>query len=88
MSTPFLDKLRELLGGKKTPDTPAPAPEPVPAKKPGAIDYLKAWNLLKNIQIQQLGRVVGASSVIVFFAISGCLAWFSLFLRFVLSLIH
>ena len=86
MSATLIDKLRELLGGKKTP-APSPTPEPVAPKKPGAIGYLKAWNLLKDIQIQHLGRLVGVSGVIVFFAISGCLAWISLFLRFVLSLV-
>ncbi|NBT76106.1 MAG: hypothetical protein EBT15_09080 [Betaproteobacteria bacterium] len=85
MATPLLDKLNELLGRKKKPDTPAPTPEPTPPKQPGAVDYLKAWKLLRDIPIQKLGRVVSLSAVIVFFAISGLLAWLVVFIKFMLS---
>jgi hypothetical protein len=84
----LLDKLSKLLGIKKDPITPeaAPAPKPEPAKQPGVIDYLKAWQLLREIPFQQLGRVVGLSAVVVFFAISGLLAWLFVLVRFLLRL--
>lgn len=84
MSSSLLDKLRDLLGRKKDPVTPTPVTPP--PKQPGAIDYLKAWQLLKNIPVQQLGRVVSLSAILVFFAISGLLAWVFVFVRFLLGL--
>jgi hypothetical protein len=88
MANPLLDRLNELLGRKKKPATPEPAPEPTPEPphQPGAIDYLKAWRLLKDIQIQKLGKLVSLSAVIVFFAISGVLAWGLVFVKFILTL--
>jgi hypothetical protein len=86
MATPLLDKLNELLGRKKKPATPDVPPTPAPTKQPGAIDYLKAWKLLREIPIQKLGRVVSLSAVIVFFAISGVLAWLVVFGKFLLGL--
>jgi hypothetical protein len=85
MFNSLFDKLRELIGRKKDP-TPTPPPPPRPAPTPGAIDYLKAWRLLKDIPFQHLGRVVSASAVIVFFAISGLLAWVFVFVRFFIGL--
>lgn len=88
MANPLLDRLNDLLGRKKKPATPEPTPEPAPepARQPGAIDYLKAWRLLKDIQIQKLGKLVSLSAVIVFFAISGVLAWGLVFVKFILTL--
>jgi len=88
MADSLLDRLRGLLGRKKDPVTPEPntPPAPTPPKQPGAIDYLKAWRLLKDIPIQQLGRVISLSAVVVFFAISGVLAWILVFVRFLLGL--
>jgi hypothetical protein len=78
MANPLLDRLNELLGRKKKPATPEPTPEPTPD--------LKAWRLLKDIQIQKLGKLVSLSAVIVFFAISGVLAWGLVFVKFILTL--
>jgi len=88
MANSLLDRLNDLLGRKKTPATPEPSPEPTPEppRQPGAIDYLKAWRLLKDIQVQKLGKLVSMSAVIVFFAISGVLAWGLVFVKFLLTL--
>lgn len=88
MANPLLDKLNDLLGRRKKPTTPEPAPQPAPEppRQPGAIDYLKAWRLLKDIQLQKLGKLVSLSAVIVFFAISGVLAWGLVFVKFILTL--
>lgn len=81
MPVPLLDKLSELLGRKKPPVVPSPDTPPVP-HQPNAVDYVKAWRMLKDIPFQKLGQVVGLSAVIVFFAISGVLAWISLAVKF------
>lgn len=83
----LLDKLNALLGRKKnpTPPAPPPAPAPTPVNRPTAVDYIKAWKLLKEIPFHKLGRAVSASAVVVFFAISGVLAWAALFLKFMLG---
>ena len=89
MANPLRDRLNDLLGRKKKPATPEPAPEPAPprpTRQPGAIDYLKAWRLLKDIPVQQLGKLVSLSAVIVFFAASGVLAWGLVFVKFILTL--
>lgn len=88
MANSLLDRLNDLLGRKKKPVTPEPAPAPVPEppRQPGAIDYLKAWRLLKDIPVQKLGKLVSMSAVIVFFAISGVLAWGWVFVKFLLTL--
>lgn len=88
MANPLLDRLSDLLGRKKKPAPPEPTPEPAPEppRQPGAIDYLKAWRLLKDIPIQNLGQLVSLSAAIVFFAISGVLAWGLVFVKFLLTL--
>lgn len=88
MANPWLDRLNDLLGRKKkpVPVDPAPAPGPSPAPNPGAFDYLKAWRLLKDIPFQKLGRVVSLSAVIVFFAVSGVVAWLVVFAKFAFTL--
>lgn len=87
MSTPLLDKLTGWIWKKKKPDEPQPAPAPVSPSphQPNVVDYVKAWRLLKEIPFHKLGRVVSLSGVIVFFAISGVLAWLSLFAKFMLG---
>ena len=90
MANLWLDRLNDLLGRKKKPVPVDPAPQPVPApsppKAPGTFDYLKAWRLLKEIPIQKLGRVVSLSAVIVFFAVSGVVAWVVVFAKFAFTL--
>lgn len=85
MDTPLLDKLNNWLWRKKKPTAPEPAPKPAPTtppRQPNVVDYVKAWRLLKEIPFHKLGRVIGLSGVIVFFAISGVLAWVSLLAKF------
>lgn len=86
MANSFLDRFTGLLGRKKEPTTPEPTPPLQPAKPPRVVDYIKAWQLVKSIPIEKLGGVVGASSVIVFFAISGLLAWVLVFVKFLFAL--
>lgn len=91
MATPLLDKLNELLGRKKKPDTPEPTPTPAPVSPPSPpniVDYVKAWRRLKEIPFHKLGRAIGLSGVIVFFAISGVLAWVSLLAKFMLGVVR
>jgi hypothetical protein len=80
----LLDELRKKLGLDKK--KPQPTPEPKPAPELGALDYLKILNLLKGVPLGKLGGTFGLSVVIVFFAISGLLAWLVVFSRFVFSL--
>jgi hypothetical protein len=88
MSNPWLDRLSGLFSRKKKPDPTDEQPEPteLPAKAPGAFDYLKAWQLLKKIPLHKLGSVVSLSAVIVFFAVSGVIAWLVVFVKFVSTL--
>lgn len=87
METPLLDKLTGWIWKKKKPTAPQPAPAPVSPSphQPNVVDYVKAWRLLKEIPFHKLGRVASLSGVIVFFAISGVLAWLSLFAKFMLG---
>ena len=78
MSTSFLDALKKALGFEKK----TPAPEQ--PKKPRAVDYLKAWKLFQLVPIEKLGSVAFLSAVLVFFAVSGALAWLAIFVRFFL----
>lgn len=88
METPLLDKLTGWIWKKKKADVPQPTPAPVPEppRQPNMVDYVKAWRLLKEIPFHKLGRVVSLSGVIIFFAISGVLAWLSLVARFMLGI--
>jgi hypothetical protein len=88
MSNPWLDRLNDLLGRKKKPEpvNPSPAPVPPPPNAPGTFDYLKAWRLLKNIPLHKLGSVISLSAVIVFFAVSGVIAWLVVFAKFAFTL--
>jgi len=87
MANSLLDSLNSFLWRKKKPTNPDPAPTPAPpTNPPAAVDYLKAWRLLKDIPIEKLGRAIGASGVVVFFAISGFLAWLLVFVKFLFAL--
>ena len=57
---------------------PAPAPVPVPPlpePNPAHAAWLRAWLLLRQIDKKKLGAAVFTVPVIVFFAISGLVAW-------------
>jgi hypothetical protein len=64
--------------------------EPAPAQTPGMLKYMKAWAIFRQIPIEKLGPVVTLVPLIVFFAISGFIAWaavlLGLFLRLVWSI--
>lgn len=82
MTTGWLDALRKKLGWDKN----KPAPDTKPVVKPGVVDYLKALKLFKNIDISKLGPVIGLSLLLVFFAISGVLAWIVVAFKFMTTL--
>lgn len=48
--------------------------------------YVQAWNLLRKIPVEKLGPAVLSVSTVIFFAISGVLAWLVLFGAFVCQL--
>lgn len=69
---------------KEKPDT-----DPVDPKDAGTLGlpkYLQAWNILRNIPIKKLFPAVLSVSTVVFFAISGLLAWLVLICSFVAKL--
>jgi hypothetical protein len=80
----FIDDLRKKLGLDKKKPQPTPAPKPTPDL--GALDYLKILNLLKAVPLGKLGGTFGLSVVIVFFAISGLIAWLVVLAKFVFTL--
>ena len=76
----LLDMLRGLLDKPKPTDDkdpPAPAPESVP--------YMRVWLLLRKIDIKQLWPVIFSVPLLVFFALSGAIAWFVILIRFICS---
>ena len=80
------DKLKNWL----TPDE-KPQPEPntpdTPEPKPGLSDYLRVWQLLKGVNFKQLWPALVSVPVIVFFTLSGILAWGFLLFGFILRMI-
>jgi hypothetical protein len=82
--TPLLDKLRGWL--KPTPPTPAPTPTPVPAQPPGPLVYMRIWALLRAVNFQELWPVLVSVPVLVFFALSGLVAWLVLAVRFLYTI--
>jgi hypothetical protein len=77
------DTLRNKIWPKPKP-TPTPVPQPEPLS---ALDYVKAWRVLKNIPVHKLAPVVLSSGFVLFLAISGVLAWAAVLLRFMLDII-
>lgn len=69
---------------KKTPD-PSPA-SPEDDGTLGLPKYLQAWRTLRDIPIKKLFPAVVSVSAVVFFAISGVLAWLVLICSFVVKL--
>jgi hypothetical protein len=73
------------LWPKKKPVEPA-----LPPQSPGMLNYMKALAIFRQIPIEKLGPVVALVPLIVFFAISGFIAWaavlLGLFLRLVWSI--
>lgn len=82
MST-LVDTLNSFWRKKK------PEPTPVsPDAKPntGGIPWLRVGILLKSIPFKKLAPAFLSIPVIVFFAVSGLLAWIMLFLRFAVNI--
>ena len=82
----LFDDFYTWLGRDKNVPKKPETPETAPTKKPGVVDYVKAWQLFRLIPIHRLGGVLGASTLLVFFAISGVLAWIVVFAKFMLAL--
>ncbi|NDD52622.1 hypothetical protein EBZ39_01870 [bacterium] len=75
---------------KPKPEPPVPVPEPpVPAPDDGTLgitDYWKLWQHIKQIPIKKLFPAVTATSAVLFFAISGVLAWLVVLGAFIVNL--
>lgn len=65
---------------------PKPKPDVPPDSTPGLTTYFQAWQKLKQIPIKKLFPGVTAVGAVVFFAISGVLAWLVLFVSFIVNL--
>jgi hypothetical protein len=78
----LLDKLKKLLkpAAPVTPDTPV-VPEPVRPQ------YLKAWAILRQIDFKKLGPAVFTVPAVLFFAISGFIAWLGLLVGFFIRIV-
>lgn len=84
-----MNKLIEKLGGlwKKpkppTPDTPAP-----PADTDNAIPWVRVGIILRSIPFKKLLPAFFAVPTLLFFAISGLIAWIMLVLRFAVNIFN
>ena len=72
------DRLTRLLG-RPTPDTPAPAPVET--------HYLRALAILRQIDFKKLAPVVFTVPAVLFFAISGVIAWLGLLVGFFIRIV-
>lgn len=68
------DRLTRLLG-RSTPDAPA---QP---------QYLRAWAILRQIDFKKLAPVVFTVPTVLFFAISGLIAWLGLLVGFFIRIV-
>ena len=75
----WLEQLKRTLGLKK-PLVPPPVAPPVAS--PPMVNYYKAWQILQGINWWNLSGAITFTGIVVFFAISGLLAWITLGLRF------
>lgn len=74
----------DWLQRKEKPDTDPVDPEDDGTL--GPLKYLQAWNTLRNIPIKKLFPAALSVSTVVFFAVSGLLAWLVLICSFVAKL--
>ena len=67
---------------------PKPKPEPVPAPDNDVTPtkWLQVWALFRKIPVQELLPVFTLVPVLVFFAVSGLLAWTVVILSFIVRL--
>jgi hypothetical protein len=78
----LLDRLKKLL--KPTaPVTPATPVIPEPSR----LQYLKAWAILRQIDFKKLGPAVFTVPAVLFFAISGFIAWLGLLVGFFIRIV-
>ena len=78
----FLDRLKKLLGHETKPAVPD-----VPAPVPAETHYLRALALLRQIDFKKLGPVVFTVPAVLFFAISGVIAWLGLLVGFFIRIV-
>ena len=83
-----LDSIRNLWRKKDNKPVVPPAPEPAKPAAPSVIDKLRAVALLREIPFEKLLPLFISVPAIVFFAISGLLAWIVLTLKFMLGLFN
>jgi len=76
--TRLLDKLKGWFNTGDKDDNPIKPEEQV--------SYVRAWLLLRKIDIKNLWPVIFSVPLLVFFAISGFIAWLVLFARFIVGL--
>lgn len=78
----LLDRLKKLLKPTVpvTPDTPV-VPEQSRPK------YLQAWAILRQIDFKKLAPAVFTVSTVLFFAISGLIAWLGLLVGFFIRIV-
>jgi hypothetical protein len=60
---------------------PTPEPEPTPDADHTTAPWLRIWFMLRSIDMKRIGPALLTIPVIVFFAISGMVAWLWLALR-------
>lgn len=65
----------DILGRKKDPDAPQPTHDS------DRTPWLRIWALLRDINLKELWPVIISVPMIVFFAISGFIAWLYICLR-------
>jgi hypothetical protein len=66
---------------------PVPQPDPTPDNTVSPAKWLQAWALFRKIPVQELLPVFTLVPVLVFFAVSGLLAWTVVLLAFMARLL-
>jgi len=78
----ILQKFRDWLSG----GPPAPPPEEVDPPEPTSVPWIKVGLLARKLSMPHLRAVFFTVPVIVFFTLSGVLAWLVLLVKFVVTL--
>jgi len=69
--------------------TPAPVvPPPAPPQKPTLLDYARAWKVLKETDFKKIWPALISVPALLFFAISGIVAWLLTIAGFVLRFLR
>lgn len=69
------------------PDKPEPTPAPQPVDTPAATPWLKVWWTLRGVNMRAIWPALLTVPVIVFFALSGMVAWLWLLMRGAVSFV-